>query len=66
VLLDDQDRFAVESDMIAEGLLLDKAARTVAQILTSFKRHRRAARQGRGPADTDWAHIERLYLASKN
>ena len=65
VLLDDQDRSLWNPDMIAEGLaLLDKAARhghpDPYQLQAAIAaQHVKAA----GPADTDWAHIEKLYLA---
>jgi RNA polymerase sigma-70 factor (ECF subfamily) len=64
VLLEDQDRALWNPEMIAEGFaLLDKAARhgrpdpyQVQAAIAAL--HARAAR----PEDTDWGHIERLYL----
>jgi RNA polymerase sigma-70 factor (ECF subfamily) len=65
VLLEDQDRSSWNADAIAEGLaLLDKAVRhrraDPYQLQAAIAaQHAKAAR----PEDTDWAAIERLYLA---
>ncbi|HSV03845.1 MAG TPA: RNA polymerase sigma factor [Phenylobacterium sp.] len=65
ILLDEQDRSLWSRELIGEGLaLMDKAMRHNRpgpyQIQAAIAAlHARAAR----PADTDWAQIERLYLA---
>ncbi|HEX3700333.1 MAG TPA: RNA polymerase sigma factor [Phenylobacterium sp.] len=65
ILLDDQDRGLWNRQLIGEGLaLMDKAMRHNRpgpyQIQAAIAAlHARAAT----PADTDWAQIERLYLA---